>query len=410
MSLTPKSLLLACILPLAGLPSCGESPRTPGAGEGQDDRPPLVRVAAATEQAVRREIENTAHLESEHEVTVYSKLPGRITEVLVDEGARVSKGQVIAKLDDREAAAAKRQVEVQLADRKVRHELAKLEIESSARRVKQAQIDRDRAHAEWTRQSQMDPGIVIKKVLEEAKFALDSSEEALQLALFAQKKATLDSETAENAILELQARLEESDLRLVEHSIKAPIDGVIDERRVKGGETIASSTVLFVVTDLDNLISHIALPQTQLPLVGQAREALFTTDAFGTREFTADIDLIGSTIDQTTGSFRLRMRVRKQDAKLLRPGMFLRVRILTEKTRQALMVPKAALLAEGDRFIVFALRGNSVEKLYLDPGVEDGDFVESRNRGDDAVHVQDQLVVAGHEDLKDQDQVEVTKE
>src|SRR5688572_28653375 len=70
----------------------------------------LVRVEKLELRQIRREIETTAFLESEHRVAVMPKVIGRIDEVLVDEGAMVKRGQTLARFDSREAASARRQV------------------------------------------------------------------------------------------------------------------------------------------------------------------------------------------------------------------------------------------------------------------------------------------------------------
>ncbi len=402
-----RTPLAAALLGLCA-PAC-DSPAAP-AGEahgGEEQRPPLVRVSPLQLRQVRREIETTAYLESEHRVVVLSKVAGRVLEVLADEGRRVRYGEVLAHLDDREAQAAKRQVEVLLEDRKVRSRLAALEMEAAARREAQARIDRERAKAEHDRLSAQDQQIVARKSMEDAKWALDSAEEALSLKGFERRKAALDHEAALGIVRELEARLIETALRLEEHEIKAPLDGVVSARRVKGGETIGNQTELFEVVDLEHLVSYISRPQIELSLVRDTKEVAFRADAFPDREFTADVDLVLPTVDRDTGHFRLRVRVRPPDAQWLRPGMFLRARILTEGLREALMVPKAAVLADGDASIVFAVRDGRASRVVLEPGLEEQLWIECRNRGEVGLAPADVVITAGHEELKDQTAVEV---
>jgi membrane fusion protein, multidrug efflux system len=82
--------------------------------------------------------------------------------------------------------------------------------------------------------------------------------------------------------------------------------------------------------------------------------------------------------------------------------------VLTEEERDALMVPKAAVLAEGERSIVFVVRDGRATKVVLDPGLEERDFIESRTHADDGLSPQDKVIVSGHEDLKDQAVVELS--
>jgi membrane fusion protein (multidrug efflux system) len=405
--------VLAVILVPAACDGANAKSGGPGAAGGSDAGaapPPLVRVAPVSMATVQRAIETTSYLESEHSVAVLSKTPGRVAEVVVDEGQHVQKGQPLASLDDREAKALVEQARVQAVDRVVRRDLAKLEVEASSRRVEQARIERDRAKLQYERNAAMDKGLISPAELDESKFALDTSEEALRVAEFNQRKATLEVEGAENAIAEQNARLEAEQLRLAEHRILAPIDGVIERCGVRGGETIGTSTELFTVVDQANLVAYLRRPQRELALVQGAREVTFTCDGHADRVFRAGIDVISPVVDASTGSFRVRIRIDPADAAVLRPGLFIRARILTEDARQALMVPKAAIINEADRSIVFVVRDGLAHRVVLDPGLEERDRIECRNMGEDGLAPGDRVVVSGQAGLDDRVAVEVSEQ
>ena len=245
----------------------------------EPEPPPLVRTAAVEHRPVRRTIETTSYLESKHQVTVQSKIAGRVDSVLVDEGAVVTEGQVLARLDDREASSALRQAEVQLGDRRVKLELAKLEAEAAAQRIDQAKIERDKAKSQDQRNTEIDPGLISEKELEDGRYALASAEEALKVVIVQRQKAELEVSVAQSAIDELASRVEAEKVRLAEHVIKAPLDGAVADRMIRGGETINAATDLFVVVDHENLVSYLRRPQRELGMIRGAREVKFTTDA-----------------------------------------------------------------------------------------------------------------------------------
>jgi RND family efflux transporter MFP subunit len=365
-----------------------------------------VRTAKAELRMVQREIQTTGFLQSEHDVLVMSEVPGRVVEVLVDEGQTVERDQLMARIDDREARASVQQLRVQRQAAEVQKQLAELEAEAAARRIEQARIDRDQAQREFDRQSRLDPEIVVPKVLEDAKFAVEGAEEALQVAVFNERKSKLEVTRMENSMAELDARIEEANVRLEDHEIKAPVDGVVTRRHVTGGETITGATPLFEVIDPNALIAYLTQPQTQFAAVRDSKEVSYTVDAFPGREFVADVDLVSPVVDRETGHFEIRIRVRKQDTALLAHGMFIRARIRTEDLREALMVPKAAVLSEGDVSVVMVVREGKASRVTLDPGLELEKWVECRNRGDQGLLPDEEVIVSGHEDLKDQSLVE----
>ena len=225
------------------------------------------------------------------------------------------------------------------------------------------------------------------------------------MAGFNSRKAVLDkAAAAERRSSSWQRGSRRATSALEDHRILAPLDGVLVERRVKGGETIGAATDLFTVVDLRHLVSYLSRPQAELSLTRASKEVVFTADALAGREFTADIDLVLPVVDRDTGHFKLRMRVRRADVDLLRPGMFIRARILTEDKRQALMVPKAAVLTDSAEAVVFAVRDSRAFRVLLNPGLEEQLFIECRNRGDGGLEPGDVVITAGHEELSDQAQ------
>lgn len=412
---SPHRLLAAGLAAALAACSSGEkAPNSSASGQPTQSVPaetPLVRVTRLEQRPVRRTIETTSYLESEHRVTVQSKVAGRVVQVHADEGQTVEAGTLLATLDDREAMSALRQAEVQLQDRRVRFELAGLEAEAAAQRVDQARVERDKAKSQHQRNLEIDPGLISEKELEDARFALEAAEEALQVSEVQERKAKLEISAAENAIAELQARVEAERIRLSEHEIRAPLDGVIAERMVRGGETITAATDLFLVVDQLALVSYLRRPQRELGVIQGAKDVTFECDAVPDHEFHAAIDFVSPVVDETSGSFRIRVRVVHDDdlTNVLRPGMFVRARIYAEDEREALMIPKAALLNEGAVSVAFVVRDGIARRVVVDPGIEERDFVECRNLGPEGLAAGDLIVTSGQQSLVDNTPVDTAE-
>src|SRR5262249_29514755 len=75
-----------------------------------------------------------------------------------------------------------------------------------------------------------------------------------------------------------------------------------------------------------------------------------------------------------------------------------------------LMVPKAAVLSDGDVSFALTIKAGHAHKVLFEPGLEERDWVEARPRGDESLAAIDQVIVSGHQDLKDQATVEVQGE
>jgi RND family efflux transporter MFP subunit len=373
------------------------------ADKNKEEAPvPLVRATAAVLRQVRREIRTTGFLESEQTSTVVSLVSGRLSAIYVDEGTLVTSGQLLASVDDREAKSAIQQLTVQRDGKELDQQLAALEVEAADRRIAQASIEVQKARAEFDRQSQTRAEFVSPKALQDAELAWQSLAETVEVAKFNASKARLEVKRIATTIEELKARIDELNVRLEHHRIAAPFAGVITSRHVSVGANVGPSTPLFEMVDPDHLVAWLDRPQSELDLIRNGKIATFTTDALPGREFTADIDQVSPVVDRLTGHFRLRIRVKPDDARTLLHGMFLRARIQAEDLREALMVPKSAILSEGDAAVVMVARTGKAIRIDLDPGLEQDDWIECKNRGANGLQPGELVIVEGHEDLEDQ--------
>lgn len=399
----PPLPALAAVLLLAACDGDGTI-----AGKSKPATPPrLVRTVTVGWEPVQREIRTTAFLESEQQTAVTARIGGRIDELLVDAGALVAQGELLLRLDDRQARSALQQLQVQKDAKELDKKLAEVEVEAAKKRVQQADFEAQKARAEYERQSSMQAEFVSPKALQDAELLSKAADQALEVARFNARKAELEVQRIDNSVQELAAKIRENEIRLEDHQVLAPFAGVVTRRLVAKGASIAAGQQLFDMVDPVHLLAWLDRPQSELDLVRKAREVRFATDALPGREFTGSIDLLSPVVDRDSGHFQLRMRVAEDDARVLVPGMFVRARILAEEQRQALLVPKAAVLSEGEVAVVMVVRGGRACRIDLDPGIELQDRVECRNVGDGGLQPGDLVIVSGHEDLADQTEVQV---
>lgn len=415
MPLARRSTIPAVLILLLAACEPGGSPADARESKAKAKRPPLVRAEPIVRRQVQRKILTTSYLEAHHSVVVFARVTGRVLEVKVDEGQAVKQGQVLAILDAREITANRQQVRVQIAEKKARHELSKLEREATQHRQSQAETELQKTERDLSRLQKLDPGLVSPKDLDDAGYARSQAKDALKVAEFNTRKATLDVGVAAQIVKELEAKEAEVSIKVKEHQILAPIVGVISRRMIKGGEAINTAHELFEVVDAVNLVAYLDRPQRELNLVENNQKVLFTTDAHPGQEFTARVTVISPVVDRDTGTFRIRVEVAEADSKKLRPGLFISANILTEKNRNAIMIPKTAVLSDGEDSIIFYVRNplanrGKARRLKLDTGIEDDTSIECRNRGARSLQEGDLVIVSGHQDLKDQTEVELSKD
>jgi len=290
--------------------------------------------------------DTTAILEAREEAFVVARASGIIEEIFVEEGDYVEKGQVLAQLD-------KRRYELNLS--KALADLAG--IESELEKVNK---------------------VYSKKLISDDTY----------------DKLTSQFESAKASV-----RLAELDLK--EATITAPIDGYIAERNAKVGNLTESfqRERMFHIVQQRNLQGIVYLPENELPNVVIGQGAKLTVAALGDRTITANVERISPVIDATTGTFKVTLKVPNEDNKL-KAGMFTDVSL---EYATPTLLPRRALVTIDNSHSVFVVDNGKVKKVDISTGFENNEVIEVIN----GLNGNEEVVTAGHQNLKDSAPVEV---
>jgi HlyD family secretion protein len=289
-----KSGRLAVALALAlGVAGCGSDSSTTAQSAARPAAPaPETPKAAGSGQEI------LSVLSVEHEVDVLAERDGVVVEMLRDEGARVSKGTVLARLDDRELFAHLDQARASLAvaENNVKYNEAELKARQAAYRRAQ----------EMNRL-----GLNSQADLEEAEFRATGAEYDL-----ASWRAVVDRTNAE--IRKLEIDLEKTRLR-------APFGGVVARRYVRLGQNVLKDDRCYRVSELSPLQVRFLVPETagRRPRVGEAVNVVAVSDS--QRVYPARITMVSPTVDPASGSYDVTARLTGADLGELRPGMSAKV-------------------------------------------------------------------------------------
>ncbi|MCP5178966.1 MAG: efflux RND transporter periplasmic adaptor subunit [Pseudomonadales bacterium] len=263
----------------------------------------------------------TGTLQPVNQVDVGTEVSGTIRSVAVDYNDRVTRGQVLARLDTEELQAQVLQSEANLAAARAHVSLAQATVEET--RLK---ADRCRTLAQRDMCSQD---------------TLDSAS-----AAYLRAKAELASADAQVKVA--GATLDAQRTRLDKAEIRSPVDGLVLARRIEPGQTVAAmlqTPVLFVLAeDLADMELHVDIDEADVGMVREGQTAHFTVDAYPERSFPATITQVRFSPRETNGvvTYEALLSVNNQDL-LLRPGMTAVADILAQRVDDAVLVPNAAL-------------------------------------------------------------------
>lgn len=333
------ALLVAALL---GLGACSARDESATESTPADSAPAIpVEVAAPVRGDIVSAYTGTAPIEAFADATVVAKVGGEVIEILAEEGDEVTRGQVLARLD---------------GDR-LRLTLAEIK----------ARLD---------------------------KLRQDHSRNKELLARNLISQGDFDKIQFEMQALEASHDLARLELGYTE--IRAPIDGVVSERFIKTGNTIDVQSPAFKVTSLEPLVSYLHVPEREYRRLHAGLEADVTVDALPGATFTGIVARTSPVVDPATGTFKLTIEI-DDDSRRLKPGMFGRIRVESERREDALKIPRNAILGQAGSAYVFVVARGIAKRRSVEAGYVDGAQVEIL----DGILDGEQIVVVGHSNLKD---------
>lgn len=340
-------VLLAASFALAG---CG------GPANGNESKPAEeekvripVQVAPVQVGGVTAAYEGTATLEAEREATVVARTSGVLLELNVEEGDRVERGQVLASLDAE------------------RHRLE----------VAQARAQLERLESDFQRMKELHAReLVSSDQFEQARSEYESQKAAFELA----------------------------QLELSYTEIKAPISGVVSKRLVKEGNWIQNQQALFEIDDFQPLEAVLHVPERELSLLEPGYPVTVRTDALPGRAFEGTVDRISPVVNPETGTFDVTVELPNEKG-TLKPGLFVRARIVYDQKQGVPLIPRTALLTEDGTDSVFVVEDGVARKRNISVGYDDGRSVEVS----EGLAEGQTVVTVGQNSLRDGTPVEVVE-
>lgn len=345
-----KLIALVSTLSLSSLLSgCGDAEATADTAKEKTVIAIPVEVASLHQGDISSNYATTAVLEAKEEAFVVARASGIIEHIYVEEGDYVEKGQVLAKLEPK------------------RYQLS----------LQRAKADLQGIEKELAK---------INKVYNQKLVSDDTYD-----------KISAQYQSA-------QATLKLAELDLKEATIIAPISGYIAERNAKVGNLTESfqRERMFHIVSQKELYGIVHLPEKELPKVHKNQNATLGVTALGGAEVLAYVERISPVIDSKTGTFKVTLRVPNED-NLLKAGMFSQVKLNYNTHNDATLLPRKALLAIDDKVNVFVVKDGIASKVSVQVGYQEGEYVEVI----DGLVGSEQVVITGHQNLKDQAPVEI---
>ena len=215
------------------------------------------------------------------EVQIAAKTPGRLAEVLVDEGDRVTQGQLLARMDTRtlEATRAQAEAEVLRARQTLAANEANVQLRQSEKRLASQELARFRQLSQR--------GFASGQQLDQQQARFDTSNAAVVAAQaqVAAAKAAIGSSEAQ--VAQLTSEIDDSSLR-------APINGVIQLRLAEPGEVLGAGGRVFMLIDPSDQYMNLYMPASVVGKLTVGADARIVLDALPDRALPAKIAFVAA--------------------------------------------------------------------------------------------------------------------
>ena len=332
----------------------------------------------------------SGYVVAQRKASVATKVTGRLEYLGVEEGTRVKKGEVLARLEDDDAVAARNRTRANL--------------EAARAVLRRVEAELENARLDFERKSALKDRLVISK----AEF------DVARAGYLAAKAAVSAQEASVRAAV---AALKESEVLIDYTKIKAPFDGVVLTKNADIGDIIAplgaaanAQAAVVTMADMNSLQVEVDVSESGIREIKVGQPAVIQLDAFPNERYKGRVHMVVPTADRTKASILVKVAFSEKDPRIL-PEMsakaaFLSREIGVAEDRPVKVVPLSAVIRENGATYVFVIEKNKAFRRRFEPGEILGDRVEVK----EGLELGQDIILSPPESLKDGMSVDVSEE
>lgn len=323
-----------------------------------------VKAATAMLQSPARSeavLEASGYVVAERKAAVASKATGRLVYLGVSEGDKVTRGEVIARLEDSD-------VKAQLAEAKANLELNEANLSDAS-----WNYNRDK--------TLLKSGSITESAFESAR------------AGYLKGKASVDI---------AKANVQAAEVALDNTYVRAPFDGTVISKNADVGEIVAPMAgsinargTVVTIADMSSLEVEPDVAESNIEKVTPGQPCIITLDAYPGVQYQGYVSKIIPTANRSKGTVTVKVKFKKYDSRVL-PEMSAKVMFLQDgkrlsgsSARPVLTIPESAVVTRGDKQIVFRIKHGRVMETEVSIGRHIGRYVEVRSGLSDGEEVVD---------------------
>ncbi|MEO8726389.1 MAG: efflux RND transporter periplasmic adaptor subunit [Acidobacteriaceae bacterium] len=312
-----------------------------------------VQMEKLAPRALEEHVTSDAVLYPRSQAAITPKIVAPVAQFYVQRGAKVHKGQLLARLENRDLAAAAKDAQGGLQQAQAAYITTTkagipAELQKAKLDVAQAQQNLDaQTKLLNSRKTLFSEGALPRKDLDAAQVAYVQAKSQTEIAQ--QSLKSIQSVSGAQSVKSAQAQLTSAEgkyqgtqAQLNYSEIRSPIDGVVTERLPYTGETPAAGTPLLTIMDTDVIIAKAHMPQASAQQLKVGDPATLTVSGID-HPVAGKVTLVSPALDPNSTTVEVWMAVPNKDHQL-KPGSATTVDVVAHKVADALAVPKSAIV------------------------------------------------------------------
>ncbi|MGH9449746.1 MAG: efflux RND transporter periplasmic adaptor subunit [Terriglobia bacterium] len=369
------------------------------------------------------------YIVAHHTIQVSSKIVGKVIWVGIEAGDKVTKGEVLTRLDDSEYRAQYEQAVANLAAAQAKLKELEIgsrpqEIAASKATVAQAQATFNNAAINLKRQQELfRQQIGSQQQLTDAQSQyqvalaqLNNARQNFTLVKIGPRIEDINAQRAQAA--QYKAAVDYAQVMLDACLIRSPIDGTVLERDVEIGEMVSNENFggsvgvkssVATLANLKDLLVELDINETDFPKISPHQRCNVTADAYPNRVYKGYVYEISPQANRQKATIQVKVKINQPDG-YLRPEMNAHVAFLAPQTAQgaqsstdSLSIPTSAVVQENGQPAVFVVEGSHVRLSAIQTGRQ----TENRTEVVDGLGPNDLVVVEGQNTLKSGERVKI---
>jgi len=331
----------------------------------------------------------SGYIVAQRKAAVASKMTGRLVALNVEEGSKIKKGQIIARMESADVSAARDQ--------------AAANLNTVRANLEQVRADRDNLEKDHARYQRLAEGGYV------AQSEYDAIKTRYRRAVEGVKAAEANVTGASAALAGARANLDYT-------LIRAPFDGVVLTKNADVGDIVSplgaaatAKAAVVTIADMSSLQVEVDVSETSIVSIRTGQPCDIQLDALADMRFRGEVHAIVPTVDRSKATVLVKVRFLDKDPRML-PDMSAKVSFLSRKLNPEELKPRvavnqAALINRDNQNVVLLLRGTNVQQISPKLGKNLGDMVEVT----EGLKPGDRVVINPPKGLKDGSKIKIAE-